>query len=94
MASVVRASEALGEALAGDRHLGREDRTVLGITSVAILFIAVVAALVPTVVGWMVAVVAGWFGVTAGVRAYVQARRARIEERAVAIRSEQEEEGS
>ena len=94
MASVVRAGEALGEALAGDRHLGREDRTVLGLTSVAILFAAAVAALVPTVVGWTVAVIAGWFGVTAGVRAYVQARRARIEERAAARRSQQEEEGS
>ena len=94
MASVVRASEALGEALAGDRHLGREDRTVLGITSVAILLAAAVAALVPTVVGWTVAVVAGWFGVTTGVRAYVQARRARIEEGSAERRSKPEEEGS
>ncbi len=94
MASVVRASEALGEALAGDRHLGREDRTVLGITSVAILLVAVLAALVPLVVGWTVAVVAGWWGVTAGVRAYVQARRARLEERSARTSSDSEEEGS
>ena len=90
MASVVRASEVLGEALAGDRHLGREDRTVLGITSVAILVVAVLAALVPVVVGWIVAVVAGWFGVTAGVRAYVQARRARLEESSAQTSSESE----
>ena len=81
MASVVRASEVLGDALAGDRQLGREDRTVLGTASVAILLVAVLAALLPAVVGWTVAVVAGWFGVTAGVRAYIQARRARSEER-------------
>jgi cardiolipin synthase A/B len=81
LASVVRAGEALGGALAGNRPLGREDRTVLGALSISILILAVVAALMPAVVGWVVAISAGWLGLTTGARAYVQARRARIEER-------------
>jgi cardiolipin synthase len=81
LASVVRARDVLGGALAGDRSLGREDRTVLGTTSIVILLLAAVAALVPSVIGWIVAIVAGWFGLTTGARAFVQARRARAEER-------------
>jgi cardiolipin synthase len=82
MASIVRAREAFGGALAGDRTLGREDRTVLGTVSVALLVVAVFAALVPSLVGWLVVASAGWLGLTTGVRAFVQARRARSEERA------------
>jgi hypothetical protein len=82
MASVVRAGEVLGDALAGNRTLGREDRTVLGTLSIAVIALAAVAAIVPSVVGWTVAVVAGWIGITTGIRAMVQARRARAEERA------------
>lgn len=81
MASVVRASEILGDALAGNRTLGREDRTVLGTLSVVVLVVAAVAALAPTVVGYILAVLAGWIGVTTGVRAYLQARRARAGDR-------------
>ena len=85
-ASVVRAREVLGGALAGDRPLGREDRTVLGTTAVVILFVAALAALMPAAVGWFVAIVAGWFGLTTGARAFLQARRARAEERGAAER--------
>lgn len=81
LASVVRASEALGGALAGNRPLGREDRTVLGTVSVAILLVAVLAALMPTLIGWTVAAIAAWLALTTGARAYIQARRARREER-------------
>jgi len=81
MASVVRAGEALGEALAGNRTLGREDRTVLGTLSIAVLFVAVFAAVFPAFVGWMVAITAAWLGIATGVRAYVQARKAHAEER-------------
>jgi len=81
MASVVRAGFVLGDALAGDRPLGREDRTVLGTVSIGILIVAGVAALWPGVVGGIIAVVLGWFGVTTGIRAFIQARRARHEER-------------
>jgi cardiolipin synthase len=80
MASVVRAGEVLGGALAGNRTLGREDRTVLGTLSVAVIALAIMAAVVPAVVGWTVAVIAGWIGITTGIRALVQSRRARAEE--------------
>ena len=43
LAPLVRASAALGEALAGDRPLGREDRTVLGTVSVIIAAVATFA---------------------------------------------------
>jgi cardiolipin synthase len=81
LASVVRAREVLGGALAGNRPLGREDRTVLGTASVAVLLLALLAALLPSLVGWIVAAAAGWIGLTTGARAFLQARRARAEER-------------
>jgi hypothetical protein len=81
LASVVRAREVLGGALAGNRPLGREDRTVLGTASVAVLLLALLAALLPSLVGWVVAAAAGWIGLTTGARAFLQARRARAEER-------------
>ncbi len=84
MAPLVRAGSALGGALAGNRPLGREDRTVLGTVSALILLIAAVAAFVPTVVGWAVAVLGLWFGLAVGIRALAQARRARAEERQAA----------
>ena len=80
MAPLVRARGALGDSLAGDRPIGREDRTVLGTVSAIILSTAIIAAFFPTFVGTMVAVVAGWFGLTTGIRAYLQSRRARSEE--------------
>jgi cardiolipin synthase len=87
LSSVVRAGEVFGDALAGNRTLGREDRTVLGTVSITVLLIAAVAAFFPAIVGWAVAVIAGWVGVTTGVRAYVQARKARAEERAAGVES-------
>jgi len=92
LASIVRASEMLGVALAGHRLVGREDRTFLGTMSVAILVLAFVAALVPTVVGWIFAGVAGWLGLATGARAYVQARRARLRERELQVSGQQETE--
>ena len=79
MAPLVRARGALGDSLAGDRPIGREGRTVLGTVSAIILSTAIIAAFFPTFVGAMVAVVAGWFGLTTGIRAYLQSRRARSE---------------
>jgi cardiolipin synthase len=84
LASLVRAREALGSALAGNRRLGREDRTMLGTLSFTILVFAVVAALVPTLIGWVVAILAAWLALTTGVRALLQARRARMGEGEVA----------
>jgi len=85
MAPLVRAGSAFGGALAGNRTLGREDRTVLGTVSVLILMVALVAAFFPTVVGWAVAAVAIWFGTVTGIRALAQARRGRAEERQAAM---------
>lgn len=79
---LVRAGSTLGDAIAGHRILGREDRTVLGTTSLLILAVALLAGFLPWLVGWTVAFLAGWFGLVLGVRALVQARRARQEEAA------------
>lgn len=81
IAPFLRAGAALGDALAGNRVLGREDRTVLGTVAGMILVVGALSALFPTVVGWGVAALALWFGVVTGIRAGVQARRARQEER-------------
>ncbi len=80
LADLVRAGSALGDALAGHRTLGREDRAVLGTTAVLVLLIALIAGFFPHVVGWVLAFVAGWFGIVLGVRAFLQTRRAWKEE--------------
>ena len=85
MAPLVRAGSALGGALAGNRPLGREDRTVLGTLSVGILLVGVLAGIFPTIVGWAVAAAAFWFGAAMGIRAFAQARRGRAEERESAL---------
>lgn len=77
LSDVVRAGSIFGEALAGLRPLGREDRTVLGTVAVVVLPLAVLAAILPQVAGWTLAVLLGWFGGTAAVRALIEARRAR-----------------
>ncbi|MGW8265640.1 MAG: phospholipase D-like domain-containing protein [Longimicrobiales bacterium] len=79
VADLVRAGSALGDAIAGRRTLGREDRTVLGTLALGTLILAVVSGFFPWIVGWVVAFVAGWFGVVLAVRAVHQARRARRE---------------
>jgi len=81
MAPLVRAGSAFGGALAGNRQLGREDRTVLGTVSILILLVAVLAAFLPTLVGWTVAALGIWFGGAVGIRALAQRRRGRAEER-------------
>jgi cardiolipin synthase len=86
--ALVRAGSSLGDAIAGHRTLGREERSVLGTTAALILVVAVTAAFFPWIVGWFFAVVAGWFGIVLGVRSIAQARRARREQEL-----EEEEEG-
>lgn len=51
--------------------------TVLGILSVTALAIGEFLALAPSVMGWIIAVITGLLGITTGIRAYVQSRRAR-----------------
>lgn len=77
ISDVVRAGSIFGDALAGLRPLGREDRTVLGTVAVAVLPLAVISAIFPQVAGWTLAVLLAWFGGTAAVRAGLEARRAR-----------------
>ena len=77
LSDVVRAGSIFGDALAGHRPLGREDRTVLGTVAVFVLPLAVLAAIFPRAAGWTLAALLGWFGGTAGVRAALEARRAR-----------------
>jgi len=77
MADLVRLGAALGDAIAGHRVLGPEDRTALGTASAAVLALAVLAAFFPKVVGWTLAVLLGWLGLAGGFRALVQAREAR-----------------
>jgi cardiolipin synthase len=79
MASVLRASSTLGEAIAGRRTMGRESRTALSTAAVGVLIIATLAAFFPVVFGWAMAAVLGWLGIVLGVRALAQARRARTE---------------
>ncbi len=77
LADLVRAGTTLGDAIAGHRVLGREDRVVLGTVAVLLLGIAVLAAFLPRVVGWTFAVIFGWVGLVLAVRAGVQSWKAR-----------------
>ena len=81
LADLVRTGRVLGDALAGHRALGREDRTVLGTGAATLVLVAVFAVFFPEVIGWMIAIMAGWLGVIAAIRAFIQARHARVEER-------------
>lgn len=81
LADLMRAGTTFGDAIAGHRALGREDRTVLGTIAGLMLVVAALAALFPHVVGWILAVLLGWLGLVIGTRAFFQARRARSEER-------------
>lgn len=76
---LVRAGSSLGDAIAGRRVVGPEDRTVLGTTAVLLLIGAVLSAFLPRFVGWTLAVLLGWFGLVLGFRAGLQAWRARRE---------------
>lgn len=94
LAGLVRAGSAFGGALAGNRTLGREDRTVLGSVAVAILVAAAVAMFFPTAVGLAFGALAIWFGVVTGIRALAQARRARAEEREAELHATTQEKES
>lgn len=80
VADLVRAGSALGDAIAGHRTLGREDRAVLGTVSVILVVGALVAAIFPRFIGWSLALVLGWLGIVTTVRALAQVRRGRREE--------------
>lgn len=77
VADIVRAGSVFGDALAGRRPLGREDRTVLGTVSGAALLLAIVLAFMPRIAGWTLAALLGWVGLSGSIRAALAARRAR-----------------
>jgi cardiolipin synthase len=77
IADFVRASSIFGDALAGHRPLGREDRTILGTVSTVVLVTAVLIAIFPHWAGWALATIMAWIGGTGTVRAFFEKRRAR-----------------
>jgi cardiolipin synthase len=81
LADLMRAGSVFGSAIAGHRPLGREDRTLLGTASAMILAAAALFAIFPSIFGWLVAALLGWLGIVTGVRAFMEARNARMEER-------------
>jgi len=83
VADFVRAGSTFGDALAGLRPLGREDRTVLGLVAVILLPIAIFAAFFPVIAGWALALLLAWFGGVAAVRAWLESRRARRDARSL-----------
>ena len=66
--------------MAGQRSLGREDRTLLGTVALVLVGLALFAWFLPEVLGALVAGIAGWLGLVTGVRGFMQWRRARQEE--------------
>ncbi len=77
LADLLRVGTSLGEAIAGRRLLGREDRTALGTVTFLILILALVAGFFPRPVGWTVALAAGWVGSVLAIRGMGQWWRAR-----------------
>jgi cardiolipin synthase len=82
IADLARAGSALGDAIAGHRVVGREDRVVLGTVAVLLLVLAATGAFFPRVLGGAIAILFGWIGVVLAVRGMSQAYRARREMRA------------
>jgi cardiolipin synthase len=80
LAHLVRAGATLGSAMAGQRSLGREDRTLLDTVALLLVGLALFAWVLPGVLGALVAGIAGWLGLVTGVRGFMQWRRARKEE--------------
>jgi cardiolipin synthase A/B len=79
LADLVRAGSSLGEAIAGSRVIGREDRTVLGTLTVVLLAGSILLALFPRALAWTLAVILGWMGGVLAIRGIAQRTRARRE---------------
>ena len=69
LAQLVRAGVSFGDALAGHRTLGREDRAILGTVAIIAISAAVVVGFFPIVFGWALALVLAWLGVVMWFRA-------------------------
>lgn len=79
VAQLVRAGAQFGEALAGNRLLGPEDRAVLGTVATILLVVTVALVLIPKVVAWSLAVVFAWIWLIITVRVMSAKRRAKKE---------------
>jgi cardiolipin synthase A/B len=77
LADLVRAGSSLGDAIAGHRVVGREDRALLAALSVALLTAALLAAIFPRTVAWTAAVMMGWMGSVLAIRGILQFLKAR-----------------
>ena len=77
LADLARAGSAFGDAIAGHRVVGREDRAALWTVALILLLVAGGAVLLPQVLGWGVGFAAGWVGLVLAVRTSIQAWRAR-----------------
>ncbi len=77
LADLVRVGATLGDAIAGHRLLGPEDRTALGTITLLILAVAAAGAIFPKFMGWGVALLFGWLGSVLALRAIAQWWRAR-----------------
>lgn len=77
LADLVRAGSSLGDAIAGHRVVGREDRALLAALSVALLTAALLAAVFPRTVAWTAAVMMGWMGSVLAMRGLLQFLKAR-----------------
>ena len=81
ISDLVRAGSSFGDALAGHRPLGREDRTVLGTVATLTLPLGLLGIFFPWVLGWLATAILIWLGGTSAVRAVVEGWRARREDR-------------
>jgi cardiolipin synthase A/B len=83
VAQLVRAGAQFGEALAGNRQLGPEDRAVLGTVATFLLVVTVALVLIPRVVAWSLAAVLAWIWLIITVRVMAAKRRARKERKSL-----------
>jgi len=83
VAQLVRAGAQFGEALAGNRVLGPEDRAVLGTAATFLFVVTVALVLIPKVVAWSLAAVLAWIWLIITVRVMSARRRAKRERRSL-----------
>jgi len=68
LADLVRAGSSLGEAIAGSRVVGREDRAVLGTLTISLLVAAALLFFFPRVLAWTLAFLFAWLGLVLAIR--------------------------
>jgi len=83
LAQLVRAGAQFGDALAGNRTLGPEDRAVLGTVATILFVLTVALALIPKIVAWSLAVVLGWIWLIMTVRVVSARMRANRKRRSI-----------